>query len=246
MKKPMTEARKDKLTAIALMAAILSLTVFLIVETFTLMLPGLWSVFTSGDEQAMSEYLNSQGTVRSFMTLWFLSFVQVLSIVIPAMPVQLAAGIAYGPWKGFLSSFSASVLANMAVFMLARRLLRAINKLTGHSPKIKKLLNSVRNSKDPWFYTILAFLTPGLPNGIVPYAAAEANMTPKRFFAAIMLSLPIPTICTCAAGSLILSGDWTFSILLGVLLYAFVGTLFFKREKILVWAHEAWARYKKR
>lgn len=42
---------------------------------------------------------DKRGRLRSFLTLWFLAFVQVVSLVIPAMPVQLAAGIAYGPWK---------------------------------------------------------------------------------------------------------------------------------------------------
>ena len=65
------------------------------------------------------------------MTLWFLAFVQVVSLVIPAMPVQLAEGIAYGPWKGFVTSFSASVAANFLVFLLARRLAKVIE--TAHS-----------------------------------------------------------------------------------------------------------------
>ncbi len=240
-----TSYLKRNWPALALVAGVLAVTVALVVETFTLLLPGLWSVFASGDERAMSVYLNSQGRMRSFLTLWFLSFVQVLAIVIPAMPVQLAAGLAYGPWKGFLSSFSASVLANLLVFLLARRLLPLINRLTADSPKIQKMLTSVRSSRDPWFYTILAFMTPGLPNGVIPYAAAEAGMTPRRFLGAVFLSLPLPTLATCAAGSLILSGDWTFSVLIGVTLYACVGTLFYKREAVLGWAHRVWNEHKK-
>ena len=130
--------------------------VLLIIETFRLLLPGLWTAFSSGDEQALSDYLTSEGRLRSFLTLWFLAFVQVVSLVIPAMPVQLAEGIAYGPWKGFVTSFSASVAANFLVFLLARRLAKVIELLTANSPKANKLLNSVRNSKNPWFYTILA------------------------------------------------------------------------------------------
>lgn len=234
--------KKQKAAAVVLIVLVLGVTAALIVETFRLLLPGLWSAFTSGDEAALSLYLNDQGRVRSFMILWFLSFVQVLSIVIPAMPVQLAAGIAYGPWKGFLSSFSASALANLSVFFLARRLAPAIEALTADSPKISKMLNSVRASKDPWYYTILAFMTPGLPNGIIPYAAAHANMSAGLFCKAIFISLPVPTLLTCAAGSFILSGDWTFSILLGIGLYTFVGVLFFKRNQVIAWAHNRHAR----
>ena len=151
--KQQTPERTKRLATIAAAAVILVM-VLLIVETFRLLLPGLWTAFSSGDEQALSDYLTSEGRLRSFLTLWFLAFVQVVSLVIPAMPVQLAAGIAYGPWKGFITSFSASVAANFLVFLLARRLAKVIDLLTADSPKANKLLNSVRNSKNPWFYTM--------------------------------------------------------------------------------------------
>ena len=223
--------KREKRLAMLVVAAVVVVTVLLIVETFRLLLPGLWTVFSAGDEQALSDYLTSQGRLRSFLTLWFLAVVQVLSLVIPAMPVQLAAGLAYGPWLGFLTSFSASAVANMSVYLLARR-------LVADTPKAAKLLDSVRSSKDPWFYTILAFITPGLPNGIIPYAAANAGMRPKQFLAAIFISLPFPTLLTCAAGSFILEGNWILTVLVGVVLFSFVGILFFNRTRLIARAHQ--------
>jgi uncharacterized membrane protein YdjX (TVP38/TMEM64 family) len=234
--------KQQRRIAMLIIFCVFAVTAFLVAETFRLLLPGLWTAFRSGDENALSRYLNSEGTLRSFFVLWFLSFVQVVAIVIPAMPVQLAAGIAYGPWKGFFSSFSASALANMLVFLLARRMLPVIDMLTADSPRARKMLSSVRASRDPWFYTILAFMTPGLPNGIIPYAAASAGMKPRSFLGAIFLALPLPTLLTCAAGSFILSGDWIVSVWIGVGLYSCVGILFFRRARVLEWAHNAWAR----
>ena len=234
---------RTKRLAVIAAAAVILVMVLLIIETFRLLLPGLWTAFSSGDEQALSDYLTSEVRLRSFLTLWFLAFVQVVSLVIPAMPVQLAAGIAYGPWKGFVTSFSASVAANFLVFLLARRLAKVIELLTANSPKANKLLNSVRNSKNPWFYTILAFITPGLPNGIIPYAAANAGMRPKQFLAAIFISLPFPTLLPCAAGSFMLEGNWLFTVLTGIVLFSFVGILFFNRTKFIAWAHEVKNRH---
>ena len=86
--------KREKRLAMLVVAAVVLVTVLLIVETFRLLLPGLWSAFSAGDEQALSEYLASQGRLRSFLTLWFLAVVQVLSLVIPAMPwlLSFAAG----------------------------------------------------------------------------------------------------------------------------------------------------------
>ena len=69
---------------------------------------------------------------------------------------------------GFLTSFSASAVANMSVYLIARRLVPVIRRLVADTPKAAKLLDSVRSSKDPWFYTILAFITPGCPTASFP------------------------------------------------------------------------------
>ena len=224
--------KREKRLAMLVVAAVVVVTVLLIVETFRLLLPGLWTVFSAGDEQALSDYLTSQGRLRSFLTLWFLAVVQVLSLVIPAMPVQLAAGLAYGPWMGFLTSFSASAVANMSVYLIARRLVPVIRRLVADSPKAAKLLDSVRSSRDPWFYTILAFITPGLPNGIIPYAAAYAGMGQRRYLLALLLSLHLPTFATCLAGNLALSGDWWLSVAILATLYVIVGVLFLLRDSL--------------
>ena len=63
--------KREKRLAMLVVAAVVLVTVLLIVETFRLLLPGLWSAFSAGDEQALSEYLASQGRLRSFLTLWF-------------------------------------------------------------------------------------------------------------------------------------------------------------------------------
>ena len=169
--------KKEKRLALLVVAAVVIVTVLLIVETFRLLLPGLWTAFSAGDEQALSDYLTSQGRLRSFLTLWFLAVVQVLSLVIPAMPVQLAAGLAYGPWLGFVTSFSASAIANMSVYLMARRLAPVIRRLVADNPKAVKLLDSVRRSKNPWFYTILAFITPGHPWHPVPWIPPATKPT---------------------------------------------------------------------
>ena len=199
--------KREKRLAMLVVAAVVLFTVLLIVETFRLLLPGLWSAFSAGDEQALSEYLASQGRLRSFLTLWFLAVVQVLSLVIPAMPVQLAAGLAYGPWMGFLTSFSASAVANMSVYLIARRLVPVIRRLVADTPKAAKLLR------------------------------------PKQFLAAIFISLPFPTLLTCAAGSFMLEGNWLFTVLTGIVLFSFVGILFFNRTKFIAWAHEVKNRH---
>ena len=115
--------KREKRLAMLVVAAVVLFTVLLIVETFRLLLPGLWSAFSAGDEQALSEYLASQGRLRIF------------------------------------------------------------------------------------------------------------------------ISLPFPTLLTCAAGSFMLEGNWLFTVLTGIVLFSFVGILFFNRTKFIAWAHEVKNRH---
>ena len=63
--KQQTPERTKRLAVVAAAAVILVM-VLLIIETFRLLLPGLWTAFSSGDEQALSDYLTSEGRLRSF------------------------------------------------------------------------------------------------------------------------------------------------------------------------------------
>ena len=73
-------------------------TVLLIVETFRLLLPGLWSEFSPGMTGA-ERIPTRQGRLRSFLTLWFLAVVQVLS---PSFASRCSwRALAYGPWWAF-------------------------------------------------------------------------------------------------------------------------------------------------
>ena len=51
---------RTKRLAVIAAAAVILVMVLLIIETFRLLLPGLWTAFSSGDEQALSDYLTSE------------------------------------------------------------------------------------------------------------------------------------------------------------------------------------------
>ena len=75
------------------------------------------------------------------------------------------------------------------------------------------------------------------------YAAAHANMKPKQFFAAVCISMPIPTLLTCLAGSYLVTGDWLFTVLIEGGMFAVVGLLFHKRSAVIGHAHEVKDRH---
>ncbi len=223
---------KTALISLTLIGIMLLTAILLVAEYLHLYFPGLWHAFSTGNEQELQNYISGQDRLYGAALLWLLSFVQVLSIVIPAMPVQLVAGMTLGPWRGFLITFSSAIAADMTAFWIAHRASKMLRCIAKERPKIGKMLNSLSVSRNRTYYTVMAILLPGLPNGAIPYAAANSGIKAKVFFCALVIALPIPTIMTCIAGRLVITGGILYSVALLSVLYAVVGVLFLLRNVI--------------
>ena len=225
-------SKKSAVKSLLVMILFLLVAIALVVELLRIYVPDVWAAFSSGDENALQECFSGQNMGYSAGLLWLLSFVQILSVFLPAMPVQLVAGIVLGPYLGCAVCLSAGMAAHMAVFFAAGRAQKSLAALEDASPKLKKARDALSVKRNRTYYTTILLLAPGLPNGIIPYAAAHAGLQARRYFLALVLALPVPTFVTCLAGDLILSGIWWVGIAMLAALYALVGFLFLKRDSL--------------
>lgn len=223
---------KSAAVALALVILLLTAAIALVAELLRVYFPGVLEAFLNGNQDALQMCLDRENHLYSAGLIWLLSFVQVLSIVIPAMPVQLVAGMAFGPWAGFALNFSASVAAHMTAFAIARKTSGLLRCIAQEHTKVGKILRSLSVTHDRTYYTVMALLVPGLPNGAVPYAAANSEIKAHMFLTALLIALPVPAWMTCAAGSLALSEDWIYSLIMMAVLFGFVLFLFLFRDRI--------------
>lgn len=200
---------------------------------FATLMPGLWPLLEKGDSDAIENYLLSESTFTGMLCMALLQFVQVVSIVIPGAPIQIAGGIVYGIWRGFIICHLSFVSANAVVFRVARRFGNRMEELFPSQNKKGAKLLALLNSSDPAYMTALASLMPGIPNGIIPYAAAHTNLTFPQFITAVYLGSAVPILIMCAIGKHILNGDFVTAILSYAIMVACILLLFFNRVKIL-------------
>ena len=120
----------------------------------------------------------------------------------------------------------------MTVFALGKRAKKLLNTLAVTNPRLGKLMNVLSVSRNRTYVTVMVLLAPGLPNGIIPYAAANSGIVAKAYLLALCVALPLPTLITCAAGKGILAGDWLISVIMLGALYAIVGVLFVNRDRL--------------
>ncbi len=223
---------KTSVFSLVLLGLLLAAAIGLIVEYLYLYVPGIWEAFSTGDEAALETCLNAQDRLYSVMLLWLLSYVQVLSIFIPAAPIQLVAGMTFGPWVGFLINVTGMIAAHMTAFWIGHRAAKVLRVMAQEHPKMEKKLNILSVNRNRTYYTAMAILVPGIPNGAIPYAAANSGIKGYLFLTALVTALPLPAFLTCLTGYLVLSGNVFFGIATMVLLYAAVGVLFLFRNTI--------------
>jgi uncharacterized membrane protein YdjX (TVP38/TMEM64 family) len=196
---------------------ILFLATGLVYFAFLQAMPELIPLLQSGNVAEIEHYLRSSDRFSGLVCTALLQVVQVVSVVLPGAPIQIAAGIVYGAWRSFFVCHLSSVAASVIVFMAARRFGVQMDKLRPIERKDSKL-DFLLKSDTPAYMTVVACLIPILPNGFIPYVAAKTKIRTLHYALAVYCGSFLPVLVLCAAGSKILKGGYLMSgILLAVL-----------------------------
>lgn len=209
----------------------------IILVSLNAILPGFLDVLEHGDHTKIEQYIRSFGNVRGALLGFLLQFVQILSVLFPGGPIQIAIGVVFGTLEGFAICFSGYVLANLFVFLSARKLGNRLDLF--FSGGSSNRLRFITDAKHPGFVVALSCLLPFLPNGLVPYIAARTKISTGRFVLATIFGCMPTLFLLCAIGNTLLQGNYRKVILLSgllitgvLLLYLFRNRLFALSERI--------------
>lgn len=218
---------RKKLYIVLLIAACILLSV----AALYAVAPGALEAIQKGGQEELESYLRSFGAGGMLITA-LLQAVQVLTVFFPAAPIQIAAGGIYGIWKGMLICYTVFMLTNFAVFLTARRMHTRLEELVADHESASRFA-FFRKAKHPGVFVFLAFMAPGLPNGIVPYLAARTKIRRRDFFFAMSLgSLPY-VLLNLLFGSHLVQGDYLLTgILAGVLVFIMAAVVIWKKQLI--------------
>ena len=214
---------------------------------FVKAMPDLWPVLKSGDEAQIEAYISTAGNLSGLVCTALLQFLQVVSIILPGAPIQIAAGIVYGVWKGAAICYLSYVSANLIVFRLARRMGSLMDKLapTSKTGMLRKI-RFFNDAEMPVYMTAMACIIPVVPNGIIPYAAAKAPMRFWQFALAVCLGSAAPIFVMCLIGGRILAGEYLLAVeAFGISLVAVILLTYYRRQ-LMALVRKIWAAWKGR
>jgi uncharacterized membrane protein YdjX (TVP38/TMEM64 family) len=121
--------------------------------------------------------------------------------MVPGSWLTLAAGFAYGPFRGLLVALTASVLGSTAAFLLARTVLREwVTPAQERSVKLRALNNAV--SRNGFRLILLLRLSPLIPFNVLNYALGLSDVSLGRYVLASTIGMIPATLMYAYLGSL--------------------------------------------
>lgn len=93
--------KKTKLIRSCVMALFVLVALLLVYLVVKQTMPDIIPLLRSGDEQALEAYLSRDMSFTGILYMALLQMVQVWSIVISGVIVNVAAGVVYGVWRAF-------------------------------------------------------------------------------------------------------------------------------------------------
>ena len=188
----------------------------------------LWDALCSGSQQKIVAEVQKYDNQWGVLIILILQVVQDISIIIPSAPIHIAAGIVLGTWKGFLVCHAGDVLYNVCIFLFYRKIKKYVDKIAPIDES-SKTVRFIKEGSSPIYMVVMACILPAIPNGFIPYAAANAKVKARQYFLAVLIGPAIPTLVLTLVGDIIFQGNWPLFVFLVAISFAsaFVSVLRF-------------------
>lgn len=226
-----TNLKSNKIKKIKILYSILFLVIiaaffiFLVVD----IIDPLKEAIKLKDIKPLHEKFDSYG----FWGPFFISLTQSLQVVIPALPsgpIQVIAGLTYGPIIGTIASITGIFLGNFIIYITFRKLGKEAIEL--FNPKSIEKVQSIDDSISIRKLTIILlslYLIPGIPYGLIALTAVNSKMKFPRYIIITTLGT-IPSLLYCILfGTAIIEGNLWFTI--GLLIALIILSIIFIKNK---------------
>jgi uncharacterized membrane protein YdjX (TVP38/TMEM64 family) len=220
----------SRLATVILRIVIVAVFILFVLEAFKIFLPGLEPLLKNGNEEEIIAYLSETGGMTGMISVVLLQIMQVISVVIPGLAIQIAAGIIYGWLKAFILCYIGFVAANTGVFIFARKTHRSAGASEFKNERVRWIVEQLKDT-NPGMAIFLGYLVPGIPNGILPYLAAGTKITTPKFLLSVAASSWIQILCNCIAGGFIIQGRYGFFVLTIILQILLIVIILFNYKR---------------
>ena len=201
------------------------LAISIIVGIIMYMFPVMKELSTKEGQIAFKEKVSSSGILGLLMLL-VLQIAQIFLIIIPGEPIEILAGMCYGPIWGTVFIMASAGIISVIIFFLVRKYGKKFVYNFCNKEKVTKIENSklFKNPKKIEMIMLILFLLPGTPKDLLVYIAGLLPIKPIRFVLISVFARFPSVISSTLAGANLAIGDWKKSIIMyvGIVLIAMI------------------------
>lgn len=133
--------------------------------------------------------------------------VQVVSGVIPALPIQIAAGLTYGAFGGLFVCLAGIFIGSTIVFLAVKRYGQpVVDRMFPRKEQEK--LSFLRDAGKLGKIVFILYLIPAMPKDVFTYLAALTPLDFKRFILISMAARAPMILCDTFASGTLIEGDY--------------------------------------
>ena len=190
-----------------------------------------WIMSFSKEEVRLQfeNYIESLGWSGVLVFIFF-QLLQIVIAFIPGEPIELAAGVLYGPVWGTILCMIGSLIGTVIVFYIVKAFGNTAALVFFKEKELSKI-KFLQNTKKLKFVLFILFFIPGTPKDILTYFAPLTPIRPGAFFL-IATFARFPSIITSTlAGASITDGEFTKGIIIFLItaLIGLLGILFYNK-----------------
>ncbi len=170
-----------------------------------------------------------QGTgIVGFMMLMGLELAQVFLAILPGEPLEILAGMCYGPVGGTLFVLFSVFVSTTLLYFIVRKFGKKFIYEFVSKERIDKIENSkiFNNPKKIEKILIIIFFIPGTPKDFLVYLGGILPVKPLHFILISTFARFPSIISSTLAGNNIINGSWKIAVILyGAVLLLVIATI---------------------
>ncbi|MCI9366259.1 MAG: TVP38/TMEM64 family protein [Clostridia bacterium] len=226
--------KKTKIVKIVMLLIFILIMIILTIK----FLPIFKNIATEEGRMNFKQEIESLG-YEGIMIIVGLMVVQIFLPILPGEPVEILAGMSYGPIGGLIVIFIGAFVSSFIIFFAVRKFGRNFIYSFISKEKIEKLESSKLFSNPKKIDTILfiLFLIPGTPKDLFVYIGGLLPIKPIKFLMISTFARFPSIISSTIAGSNLVTGNWTAIVVTYAITFAIAGVIIYifnKKEKAYI------------
>lgn len=215
--------KESNINKIRKIIAVVILILFII--GFIKILPTFVSLTTEEGRNAFEIQIESLG-IKGAIAIVALEICKIILVFLPGEPIELVAGMCFGPLWGLLTIYLGVIISNILIIFAVKKYGVQFVKDIVPEDKIQKVEKMINENPDRSEITLFVlYFLPILPKDFITYIASLLPMEKKKVLLVSILGRFPAVFSSVLVGSKILDGDMKSIIIIYLITYIISGLI---------------------